>query len=97
MRRSHLDFDQFKKKALKDLAVKAEYERLQPEFALIEAVLKVRKEKGFTQKELAKKIRTKQSVISRLETGRANPSFNFLKKIAGALNTRLEIRFVQPI
>ena len=44
-------------------------------------------------KELAEKIGTKQSVISRLESGRANPSVAFLKKLAEALHSRLEIKF----
>ena len=66
---------------------------MQPEFALIKAIIEARKEKGLTQKRLAEKIGTKQSVISRLEIGRANPSFNFLKRLAQALNTRLEIKF----
>src|SRR3989344_948186 len=92
--RKHLDFEVWYKKALKDPEFKAEYDNLQPEFALIEAVLEARKKKGITQKILAKKIGTKQSVISRLEAGRANPTVAFLKKLATALSSRLEIRFV---
>jgi ribosome-binding protein aMBF1 (putative translation factor) len=93
MKQKHLDFSTYKKNILKNPEVKLEYDLFQPEFALIEAVLKARKEKGLTQKDLARKMKTKQSVISRLETGRANPSFSFLKKLAGALDSRFEIRF----
>jgi len=93
MKRRLLDFDTFLKESLKDPKIKAEYDRLQPEFALIEAVLKARKEKGLTQKKIAERIGTKQSVISRLEKGRANPTVSFLKKLASALHTQLEIRF----
>lgn len=93
MKRHHLDFAVWKKKALENPHFKAEYERQQPEFAVIEAVIKARMKKSVTQEALARKIGTKQSVISRLETGRGNPSINFLKKLAAALNTRLEIRF----
>jgi len=96
MKRKHLDFTTFKKQALKNPKIKAEYERLQPEFALINEVLRVRSEKGITQKDLAERVGTKQSVISRLEAGRANPSVAFLKKLAQALNSHLEIRFIQP-
>ena len=46
------------------------------------------------EKQFAKKIGTKQSVISRLESGRANPSVAFLKKLASALNSHLQIKFV---
>lgn len=89
----HLDFNDWEKEALKDPKFKAEYDKLQPEFAVIQAVIDARMNKGVTQKTLAKRIGTKQSVISRLETGRANPSISFLKKLAQALGTRLEIRF----
>ena len=92
--RKHLDFDVWMKQALKDPKFKAEYEKQQPEFAVIEAVLKARKEKGLTQKMLAKKMKTKQSVISRLERGNANPTLSFLKKLAEAFNSKLQIRFI---
>ncbi len=93
MKRNHQNFDEFLQESLKSPKLKAEYDRLQPEFAVIEAVLKARKEKGMTQKQLAARIGTKQSVISRLEAGRANPSVSFLAKLAHALDTHLEIRF----
>ena len=79
---------------MKDLELKAEYDKLQPEYAVIRAIIRARVENGVTQEDLAEKIGTKQSVISRLESGRANPSLAFLKKLAEALNTTLEIRLV---
>lgn len=94
--RKHLDFTAWEKEALKDPEFKAEYDKLQPEFALIRAIIEGRLKKGITQKELAKRVGTKQSVISRFETGRANPSVAFLKRLAEALNKRLEIRFISP-
>lgn len=93
MKRNRLDFDVYKKQALKDPKLKGEYDRLQPEFALINAIIRSRAKYGLTQKALAKKIGTKQSVISRIEIGRANPTFSFLKRLAKALNSNLEIRF----
>ncbi len=89
---NHLDFNDYKKQALKNPKLKAEYDKLQPEFELINALIEVRKKKGYTQTQLAQKIGTKQSVISRLEIGRANPTLEFLKKLASALNSTLEIR-----
>ncbi|MBI2040413.1 helix-turn-helix transcriptional regulator [Candidatus Microgenomates bacterium] len=83
----------WKKEVLKDPELRVEYNRLQPEYAVIQAILDARIKKGVTQKELAQRIGTKQSVISRLESGRANPSVAFLKKLAQALNSHLEIRF----
>ena len=83
----------FKKELLKNPKFKKEYERLQPEYAVISAMIEARIKKGLTQRELADRIGTKQSVISRLESGRANPSVAFLKKFAQALNTTLQIKF----
>ena len=94
MKRKHLDFDEFLEESLRNPEIKAEYDNLQPEFAVIHAVIEARMRKGVTQEELAEKIGTKQSVISRLESGRANPSMNFLKKLAHALNSHLEIKFI---
>ena len=93
MIRKHLDFNEFLKDSLKNPKIKAEYDKLQPEFAMIQAVIDARVKNGVTQKQLAEKVGTKQSVISRLESGRANPSVAFLKKLAQALNSHLEIRF----
>jgi len=84
-------YKQFKKELLKDKEIKQAYEGLGPEFALIGIIIKKRIEKGLTQKELAKKIGTKQSAISRFESGAYNPSFSFLQKVAGALDARLKV------
>lgn len=93
MKRQHLNFSDWKNKSLKNPKIKAAYDTLQPEFSMIQAMIDARVQKSVTQKELADKIGTKQSVISRLETGRGNPSIAFLKRFASALNTRLEVRF----
>lgn len=92
--RKHLDFAVWKKETLSNPRVKTEYDRLQPEYAVIRAVIETRMKKGVTQASLASKIGTKQSVISRLESGRVNPSVLFLKKLAKAMHTSLEIRFI---
>ena len=89
----YTSFTEFKKKALKNPRVLVEYRKLQPEFALIQTIIEARAKRGITQEKLAKRMKTKQSVISRLESGRANPSFLFLKKLAKALNSDIEIKF----
>lgn len=94
--RQPTDFATWKKQILKNPKIKAEYDELQPEFAVIRAIIRGRIDKGITQADLARKIGTKQSVISRLESGHANPSIGFLKKLAAALNTHLEIKFSSP-
>ena len=84
-------FQSFKKRSLKNPAVRREYEKLEPEFALISAIIAHRIKTGMTQAALAHKIGTKQSAIARLESGTYNPSLTFLHKVAKALDTRLEI------
>lgn len=79
---------------MKDPGVVKAYKEFQPEFAIIERIIRARINEGITQKLLAKRMKTKQSAISRLESGDANPSLNFLKRLAEALNSRLEIRLV---
>jgi ribosome-binding protein aMBF1 (putative translation factor) len=88
---THLDFNDYKKEVLKNSKVKFEYDKLQPEFELISAIIGARKKAGLTQTQLAQKIGTKQAVISRLEVGQANPTLDFLKRLAVALNSKLEI------
>ncbi|GHU30983.1 hypothetical protein FACS1894172_05110 [Spirochaetia bacterium] len=53
-----------------------------------------RKEKNLTQKDLAVLVGTRQSNISRLESGNYNPSLEFLNKIAIAMGKELEVRIV---
>ncbi len=92
-KRKHLDFDEFLNDSLKENLIKAQYDLLHPEYAVITAIINARNKHGLTQKMLAEKIGTKQSVISRLESGGANPTIDFLKKVAEALDSGLEIKF----
>ena len=87
-------FNEFLEKQLKDPKIKAEYDALEPEFTVIEAIMRARIETGITQKELAKKTGISQADISRLERGIGNPSLNTLKRIAEALGKRLELNLV---
>jgi len=84
-------YKQLKKELLRDKKVKSAYEKLGSEFAVIEMIIKKRIEMGLSQKELARKIGTKQSAISRLESGTYNPSLSFLQKVGEALDAKLKI------
>ena len=84
-------YQQLKRELLKDEGIRQAYERLGPEFAVIEMIIKKRIENGLTQKELAKKIGTKQSAISRLESGTYNPTLSFLQKVVEGLGAKLKI------
>ncbi len=86
-------FKQFKNQLLKDPKIKEEYDKLAPEYQLIQAVIRKRLQRGLSQSQLAIKAGTKQSAISRLESGRYNPSLTFLTKIAKALDSTINVSF----
>lgn len=73
--------------------VKAEYDRLAPQYEVISAAIASRKAVGLTQKQLAEKMGTKQANISRFENGNANPSLEFLQKMANSMGKKLHITF----
>ena len=85
-------YTNFKKRLLKDKRIKKAYDALGPEFELIGTIIKKRLEQGITQKELARKIGSKQPVISRLERGTYNPSIKFLHRVANALDAELSVK-----
>ena len=93
MKPNLISFQEHKKRMLRDPEVRREYERLGPEYELIEEMLKKRIEKKMSQADLAKKMGTKQSAISRVESGNGNPTLSFMQKIAQALGSRLSISF----
>jgi ribosome-binding protein aMBF1 (putative translation factor) len=66
---------------------------LAPEFALARAVIAARVTAGITQEQLAQRMKTTQSVIARLESGRTHPSTQTLERLAAATGTRLKISF----
>lgn len=78
---------------LKEPEVLTEYEALRPQYELISQIIKARNEQGITQAELARRAGTRQSNISRLESGNYNPSLEFLVKVAHSLGKELHIEF----
>ncbi|MCB9983396.1 MAG: helix-turn-helix transcriptional regulator [Rhodospirillales bacterium] len=88
-------FEDFKKKALQDKAVAAEYEVLKPEYALREQLIKMRCAAGLTQEEIAVRMGTKKASISRLESVHAahSPRLETIEKYARAAGFALDIRF----
>ncbi|MGR5333144.1 helix-turn-helix domain-containing protein [Photobacterium damselae] len=67
-----------KRKALQNLEVKEAYDDLSAEFELISSLISMREQSGLTQDEVAAKMGTKAPNISRLESGRSNPSLKTL-------------------
>jgi transcriptional regulator with XRE-family HTH domain len=84
------------KEILRRPAVKAEYDAQPEEFALLDELLRARRQTGLTQAEVAARMGTQTSAVARLEAGggsrRHSPSVATLRKYARAVGCRLEIR-----
>ena len=78
---------------LKDPEIRKEMEKLEPEFAIVRAIIEARTSSGLTQEELSRKSGINQANISKLEHGKANPSVSTLQKLANGLGKRLVISF----
>jgi len=89
-----MNWSQAKSIILKNEDVRNELKMNEAEYKIIEEIIMARKEKKLTQKDLAELIGTKQSNISRLESGNYNPSLDFLNRIALAVGKELEVRMV---
>jgi transcriptional regulator with XRE-family HTH domain len=73
---------------------KDELKNNEAEYKIIAEIILARKEKRLTQRALAEIVGTKQSNISRFESGNYNPTLDFLNKIAKAVGKKLEVRVV---
>ena len=87
-------FDEFLSEQLNDPDFAREYELLQPERAVIQALIDARKDSGMTQKELSARTGIAQGDISKLERGNSNPSLKTLQRLAAGLGMVLKLEFV---
>ena len=89
-------FKRFKAKALANPKVREEYDSLSTAYGLRKNLIKLRKEAGLTQEELAEKLHTKKSNISRLENvnSKISPKLSTIEEYAKAIGYKLEIEFV---
>lgn len=94
MSRAGISFEEMKADMLKDEEFKIEYEKLKPRYEAIEQIIRARKEQNMTQAELAKRVGTQKSNISRLESGNYNPSLDFLSKVAESLGKSLSVQLM---
>jgi DNA-binding XRE family transcriptional regulator len=92
-KRIGIPFEEIEAELMKDPGFAKEVKELEPEYEIISQIIKARIEQNITQEELAQKIGTRQSNISRLEGGNYNPSLQFLKKLARGLGKELHISF----
>jgi transcriptional regulator with XRE-family HTH domain len=87
-------FDAYLDEKLQDPEFRAAYEALEPEYAIIAAIIEARKNSGLTQKELSERTGIAQGDISKIENASANPSLETLKRLAAGMDMRLKLEFL---
>jgi DNA-binding XRE family transcriptional regulator len=87
----------FRDRIMAKPGVKEAYDALEEEFCALDAVLAARKEAGLTQAQVAERMGTTASAVSRLEASfsseKHSPSFATLRKYAAACGKKLVISF----
>ncbi len=68
------------------------YDRFSPRYEVVEQLKAARKAQDITQEVLADRVGTKKSNISRFESGKYNPSLDFLVKVADSLGKQIHIK-----
>lgn len=87
------DFQRFLDEQLQNEEFRKEWESLEPEYAIMKALIEARTSKGLTQKDLSIRSGIAQGDISKIENGNANPSIKTLKRLAAAMGKNLKIEF----
>ena len=87
------DLDRHVERHLKDKEFKIYFDRVDAKRRIAQEIAALRKSRNITQTQLAKEVKTRQQVISRLENpaDKRMPSFEFLDRIARTFNKRLVI------
>ncbi len=88
------EFKELLAEQMKDEEFRIEYEALEPEFTIMQAMIDARIAEGMTQKELSERSGIAQGDISKMENGNANPSVKTLQRLAAAMGKSLKIEFV---
>jgi len=80
-------------KRLKDPEFRKAWEKSEAEAELSRKLIEARLKRKLSQRQLAQKVGTSQAAISRIEQMEGNPSLSLLKRIASALQLKLQISF----
>lgn len=91
MSKAGISLCEIKEKLMKDEEFKREYDKLKLRYELISQIIEARNNQNITQEELALKVGTQKSNISRLESGAYNPSLDFIMKVAKSLGKEIHI------
>ena len=94
MSNASISLETVKKSLMEDDQFKTEYDKLKPRYDAIAQIIKSRQELRITQAELAQRVGTQKSNISRLESGNYNPSLDFLIRVSDALGKNLIVQLI---
>ena len=88
-------FDKLKGDMLADPAAREEYDRLAPEYEIASALITARKRAKLSQEQLAQRMKTTQTAIARMESGRHLPSMKTIMRYAKATGSRISFKLVR--
>lgn len=88
-----MDWQTHKKQLLKNPKFRRALEESRLEYEIARAIIKARIKHQLTQKQLAQKLKTKQSVISRVESAQTMPTVSFLQRLAQVLGGEVRVSF----
>lgn len=90
------DLQKYLNKRLESSEFKKHWQASRLEYGVARQLIQLRKRAGLTQEELANRVHTRQSEISRIENGDQNISLDKLRRIAEAMGGSVEIRIESP-
>ena len=85
------DLQQYLEQRLVDPKFQAAWDESRLEYMVARQLIQLRREQGLTQSQLARRLHTQQSEISRIEAGDQNISLGKLEKLVTALGARVSI------
>lgn len=89
----YVKFSDYLEEQLKKPGFRKEWEKGEAQYQAGRSLIKLRIEKGMSQRDLARKAKTTQAVISRIESLSVNPSLGILEKIASVFGKKLVVEF----
>ncbi len=84
-------YEEFREELMADPEVKAAYDAMANEFALAKALIKARAKADLSQQDVAERMKTTQSAVARMESGRHAPSMASLARYATAVGQTITI------
>lgn len=88
-------FERYLAQQMKNRTFRRAYEEEDQRLEIAYKILQLRKQQKFSQKELARKLDTTQSVVARIEAGKQNLTTDTLQKVASVFKRDLKIEFVK--